>query len=96
MLTLQNYYKLCAKPVGKMGWEVGFCNEQPDYYEIKLEHEHLSSVYVRLQINKTTMSVRKVYRFTDSNGIVTTQGVTADYITDINNFLKALSNLLPS
>ena len=94
MLTLQNYSKLCAKPVGKLGWEVGFCNEQPDYYEIKLEHEHLSSVYVRLQRKKTQMSGREVYRFTDIHGTATRLGVTGDYIKDINNLLKSLQHFI--
>lgn len=94
MLTLQNYFKLCTKPVGKMGWEVGFCNEQKDYYEIKLEHQHLSSVYVRLQRNKTQMGGREVYRYTDSNGTATQQGVTLNYIKDINNLLKSLEHFI--
>jgi hypothetical protein len=94
MLTLQNYFKLCTKPVGKLGWEIGFCNEQKDYYEIKLEHKHLSSVYVRLQRNKTQMGGREVYRFTDIHGTATQQGVTLNYIKDINNLLKSLEHFI--
>ena len=77
-----------------MGWEVGFCNEQKDYYEIKLEHKQLSSVYVRLQRNKTQMGGREVYRYTDSNGTATQQGVTLNYIKDINNLLKSLEHFI--
>ena len=95
MLTIQNYFKLCQKPVGTRGWMIAFADETKDYYEIKIVHSVHPSMKVRLQRNKTIMSGRKVYRFTDSNGTATTQGVTTDYIGDINNFLKALSNLLP-
>jgi len=94
MLTLQNYYKLCNKPVGKLGWKVCYCNEQPDYYEINLEHTRLPSVDVRLQRNKTEMSGRKVYRFTDIYGTATNLGITGDYIKDMNNLLKSLEHFI--
>ena len=94
MLTLKNYYKLCGKPVGKLGWKVMYSDEKPDFYEIVLEHEHLSSVRVRLQRNKTQMSGKESYRFTDLNGTPTTVGVTGDYIKDISNLLKSLEHFI--
>jgi hypothetical protein len=91
MLKIQNHYKLCNKPVGVKGWEVEFCRERPEHYEIKLEHDHLSSVKVYLQRQKSLhIGGRSVYRICDENFKATIQSVTADYIVDINNLLKTL------
>jgi hypothetical protein len=91
MLKLQNHYKLCNKPVGVNGWRVDFCGERTQHYEIKLEHDHLSSIKVYLQRQKSLhIGGRSVYRFYDENFKATIQSVTADYIVDINNLLKTL------
>lgn len=95
MLTIKNYFKLCQQSVGTQGWVISFADETKDYYEIKLVHNVHPSMKVRLQRKKTQAGGKVVYRFTHPNGTPTNQCVTADYIEDINNFLKALSNLLP-
>ena len=94
MLTIQNYYLLCNKPVGINGWKVGYCGEDSNFYEIKLEHKHLSSIKVYLQRKKTLhIGDRFVYRFYDETHHATNQSVTIDYIADMNNLLKALNKL---
>jgi len=91
MLTIQNYYKLCDKPIGRDGWYILFCGERPEHYEIKLEHAHLSSIKVYLQRQKSLhIGGKSVYRICDENFKATIQSVTADYIVDINNLLKTL------
>ena len=92
MLTIQNYYKLCGKPVGIKGWEVAYCGEDSNFYEIKLDHPHLSFVKVYLQRKKTLhIGDKSVYRFYDESRKATNQSVTIDYIADMNNLLKALN-----
>jgi hypothetical protein len=92
MLKLQNYYKLCQKPVGVKGWCVEFCSERNVEYEIKLEHEHLSSVKVYLQREPARVKDgENVYLFKREDGTLTF-GITASWIKDINNLLKSLDN----
>jgi hypothetical protein len=92
MLKIQNHYKLCNKPVGVKGWRVGFCDERTEHYEIKLEHDNLSSVKVYLQRQKSLhIGGKSVYRICDENFKATIQSVTVDYIVDINNLLKTLN-----
>jgi|688.fasta_scaffold638647_3 hypothetical protein len=91
MLKIQNYYLLCDKPIGQSGWKVEYCGEDSNFYEIKLEHKHLSSIKVYLQRKKTLhIGDRFVYRFYDESRKATNQSVTIDYIADMNNLLKAL------
>ena len=91
MLKIQNHYKLCNKPVGVKGWRVDFCSERTEHYEIKLEYDHLSSVKVYLQRQKSLhIGGKSVYRICDENFKATIQSVPADYIVDINNLLKSL------
>ena len=98
MLTIQNHHLLANKSVGIKGWKVEYCLEQANFYEIKLDHSHLSFVKVYLQRKKTlhiekTLHIgdRFVYRFYDESRKATNQSVTIDYIADMNNLLKALN-----
>lgn len=91
MLTIKNYHRLCNQHIGMSGWKVGYCGEDSNFYEIKLEHKHLSSIKVYLQRKKTLhIGDRFVYRFYDESLKATNQSVTIDYIADMNNLLKAL------
>jgi hypothetical protein len=91
MLTIRNYHKLCNQHIGMSGWKVDFCGEDANFYEIKLDHPHLSFVKVYLQRKKTLhIGDRSVYRFYDESLKATNQSVTIDYIADMNNLLKAL------
>lgn len=91
MLTIKNYYKLCGKPIGRNGWEVAFCSEKDKCYEIKLEHQHLSSIKVYLEREPTkTSNDRVAYMFRDADGELTQFGVTPDWVSDMNNMLRAL------
>ena len=93
MLTIKNYYKLCGKPLGRDGWEVAFCSEQSKSYEIKLEHPQLSSIKVYLERKPTkTSNDRVAYMFRDVNGELTSRGVTLDWISNMDNLLKALNS----
>jgi hypothetical protein len=91
MLTIQNHYRLVEQPIGKDGWSVCFSSEQKDSYEIKLEHEHLSSVKVYLQRElEATWDGRLAYYFKNKDKSSTGVCVTADYLRDMNNLLKTL------
>ena len=91
MLTIKNFYKLCGKPIGRDGWEVAFCSEQSKSYQIKLEHPHLSSITVYLEREPTkTSNDRVAYMFRDADGELTQFGVTPDWVSDMNNMLRAL------
>jgi hypothetical protein len=93
MLTIKHYYKLCQKPVGKNGWTVDFCDETDKHYEIKLEHEHLSSVKVYLQRKPARVKDgENIYMFKKKDGTLTNVGITASWIKDMNNLLKTLDN----
>jgi hypothetical protein len=93
MLKLQNYYKLCQKPVGMRGWKIDFCGERNVEYEIKLEHEHLSSITVYLQREPARVkNGENVYLFKREDGTLTSIGITPSWIKDMNNLLKTLDN----
>ena len=93
MLTIKNYYKLCGKPIGRDGWEVLFCREGGKWYEIKLEHQHLSSIKVYLERESTkTSNGRVAYMFRNGDGELTSRGVTLDWISNMNNLLKVLAS----
>lgn len=96
MLTIENHHRLARKPIGKEGWAVYSTNEQASVYEIAIYHAAKSAYFkVYLQRVKTQIGSKGVYRFLESNGTPTNQGVTADYITDMNNLLKSLEHFLP-
>ena len=93
MLTIKNHYKLCGKPIGMDGWKVDFCSEQSTSYQIKLEHPHLSSVKVYLMREASKMSNGRVaYMFRNWDGELTSRGVTLDWISNMDNLLKALNS----
>jgi hypothetical protein len=95
MLTIQNHHLLANKSVGLSGWKVEYCLEEANFYEIKLDHEHLSFVKVYLQRKKTVhIGGRSVYRFYDETRHATNQSVTIDYIADMNNLLKSLNKFI--
>jgi hypothetical protein len=93
MLTIKHYYKLCSKSVGK-GWEVSFCDETDNHYEIKLvqSSSHLSTkVYLQRKPARVKDS-ENIYMFKKQDGTLTHIGITASWIKDMNNLLKSLSN----
>jgi hypothetical protein len=93
MLRIRNYHKLCQKPVGVKGWCVDFCGERNVEYEIKLEHDHLSSIKVYLQREPARVkNGENVYLFKRGDGTLTSIGITPSWIKDINNLLKTLDN----
>ena len=95
MLTIKNFYKLCGKPLGRDGWEVAFCREADNWYEIKLEHPHLSSIKVYLERKPTkTSNGRVAYMFRNADGELTQFGVTPDWILNMGNMLKALDRFV--
>ena len=92
MLTIKNHHLLANKSVGIKGWKVEYCLEAANFYEIKLDHAHLSFVKLYLQRKKTVhIGDKYVYRFYDESRKATNQSVTIDYIADMNNLLKALN-----
>jgi hypothetical protein len=91
MLTILNHYRLCGLPVGKDGWEVSYCCDNDGYYEIKLEHEHLSSVRIHLQRElQETWRGDNAYYFKDKDNKPTGVCVTFKSLKDINFLLKIL------
>jgi hypothetical protein len=93
MLKLQNYYKLCQKPVGMRGWKIDFCGERNVEYEIKLEHDNLLPIKVYLQREPARVkNGENVYLFKREDGTLTSIGITPSWIKDINNLLKSLDN----
>lgn len=91
MLTLVNHYRLCGRPVGNDGWTVLYSSELTNLYEIKLEHEHLSSVKVYLQRQlQETWKGESAYYFKDKDNKPTGVCVTSEWLKDINNLLKTL------
>ncbi len=93
MLTIKHYYKLCSKSVGK-GWQVSFCDETDNHYEIKLVQSalHLSrKVYLQRKPSKVKGG-ENIYMFKKRDGTLTHIGVTASWIKDMNNLLKTLDN----
>ena len=74
-------------------WKVDFCSEQSEHYEIKLEHEHLSSVKVYLQRKPARIkNGENVYLFKRADGTLSSIGITPSWIKDMNNLLKTLDN----
>jgi hypothetical protein len=93
MLTIQNYYKLCQKPVGVKGWKIDFCGQRNVEYEIKLEHDNLLPIKVYLQREPARVkNGENVYMFKREDGTLTSIGITPSWIKDINNLLKSLDN----
>jgi hypothetical protein len=93
MLKLQNYYKLCQKPVGMRGWKIDFCGERNVEYEIKLEHDNLLPIKVYLQREPARVkNGENVYLFKREDGTLTSIGITPSWIKDMNNLLKTLDN----
>ncbi len=93
MLTIQNHYRLCQKPVGMRGWKVDFCSEQKEQYEIKLEHDYHSPIKVYLQREPARVkNGENVYLFKRADGTLTSVGITPNWIKDMNNLLKTLDN----
>jgi hypothetical protein len=93
MLTIQNYYKLCQKPVGVKGWKIDFCGQRNVEYEIKLEHDNLLPVKVYLQREPARVkNGENVYLFKREDGTLTSIGITTSWIKDMNNLLKILDN----
>ena len=92
MLKLQNYYKLCQKPVGMRGWKIDFCGERNVEYEIKLEHDNLLPIKVYLQREPARVkNGENVYLFKREDGTLTSIGITPSWIKDMNNLLKTLN-----
>ena len=75
------------------GWKIDFCGERTEHYEIKLEHDHLSSIKVYLQREPARVkNGENVYLFKKEDGKLTSIGITASWIKDMNNLLKTLDN----
>jgi hypothetical protein len=94
MLTIKHYYKLCAKPVG-MGWEVSFCDETNEHYEIKLvqSSSHLSTTVYLQRTPATVRNGENIYLFKRGDGATLTSiGISASWIKDMSNLLKILDN----
>ena len=91
MLTIRNYHKLCNKPVGGDGWYILFCGEQTSCYEIKLVCTGKTSVTIFLERNAERANDGRIaYMFRDRDGEGDSVGVTADWISDMDNLLTAL------
>ena len=91
MLRILNHYRLTGRPVGNDGWTVCYSSEEEDSYEIKLEHDHLSSVKVYLQRKlQPTWKGDGAYYFKDKDGKPTGIGLTPKSLKDINFLLKVL------
>jgi hypothetical protein len=90
MLTIKNYHRLCDKPVGKDGWKVLFCSQSDSWYEIKMVSTGKTSVSVYLERTPQLTGGRVAYMFRNEDGELTQYGVTPDWISDMDNMLKAL------
>jgi hypothetical protein len=91
MLTIKNYHKLCDKPIGRDGWKVLFSAEGDNHYEIKMVCTGKTSVTIYLErIPQLTNGGKVAYMFRNADGELTQYGVTPDWISDMNNLLKAL------
>ena len=95
MLKIENYYKLCNKAVGDRGWTVGYCNEQPEWYEIKLYNNRLQATTIRLsRIPSLSPGGLTIYRFMDNKANHQNRAVTADFIRNIENMLRTLNKFV--
>ena len=95
MLKIENYYKLCNKSVNGRGWKVGYCDERPEWYEIKLYHPQAQTLYLRLsRIPSLSPGGLTIYRFMDESGAYWNSAVTADFIRDIKNMLRTLNKFV--
>ena len=95
MLTIKNYHKLCNKPVGGNGWHILFCGEYHNRYEIKMVCTGKTSVTIFLGREKENMgSGRMAYAFRNWDGELTQYGVTSDWISDMDNMLRALNRFI--
>ena len=75
------------------GWRVDFCSEQKEQYEIKLEHDNLLPIKVYLQREPARVkNGENVYMFKRKDGTLSSIGITASWIKDMNNLLKTLDN----
>ena len=75
------------------GWKIDFCVERNVEYEIKLEHDNLLPIKVYLQREPARVkNGENVYLFKRGDGTLTSIGITASWIKDINNLLKSLDN----
>lgn len=95
MLKIENYYKLCNKAVGNRGWKVEYCDERPEWYEIKLYHPKAQTLYLRLsRIPSLSPGGITIYRFMDNKANHQNRAVTADFIRDMENMLRTLNKFV--
>lgn len=98
MLKIENYYKLCNKPVGDNGWKVLFCDERPEWYEIHLEHkQHQLAQPVTIKLSRVSSlspGGLTIYRFMDERGEYLRRAVTANWISNMDNMLSTLKRFV--
>ena len=95
MLKIENYYKLCNKAVGDMGWKVLFCDERSEWYEIHLDHQRAQPVTIRLsRVSSLSPGGLTIYRFMDERGEYLRRAVTANWISNMDNMLSTLKRFV--
>jgi len=95
MLTIQNYYRLCQKKIPLTNWQVEFCGERDDCYEISLINKQNGNgrLFELSRKSEYLQAGMWVYFFSE-NGKKTHSVITSDYMKDINSFLSTLGTLL--
>jgi hypothetical protein len=95
MLTIQNYYRLCEKKIPLTNWQVDYCAERNDYYEIKLINKNNGNDR-KFQLSRKSeysQTGKWAYYFSE-NGNKLPSAITTDYMKDMNSFLSGLGTIL--
>jgi hypothetical protein len=95
MLTIQNYYRLCQKKIPLTNWQVEFCGERDDYYEISLINKQNGNTrkFELSRKSEYSQAGKWAYYFSE-NGKKLHSAITADYMKNIDNFLSGLGTIL--